>query len=643
MDSQETINDNEWDFDTIYAGLQFEGRFSFGNAYNSPNEVPYKTFDNNVLEEIANDVNTDALKVQLDNNFTYKNSTSRLEAWNYLVSQTMDNQYQYIQNSILSGFYVRSRNDSNKFLEITNYIPIKAMNFGRKPNTIQEVMVAQTSYIINNQSKYLGIKADCCMMMPIKFYNTDGEVDNTYVTNSKGIIIGCMGTELLGYEYSTNSQYAFVPTVRGKMRTNESEVVSSDELDQSKYQDKIIYDYVGMLAAGSLVPNCKTVTYNYQVTEWKEGWHLYLCRDFIFGDYPLLAMYWGFVEPKQGYINQGYEELISERLGYYRKTIYLPESTRVQSSESTYLPNRGLAGTNYEYYGPFSIRQSPWADVPSNAVVVPDWHDPFSGAYSVQYERINTQAFSMFDKYEHSDPIVGAQVGSASSFELSDYPTAGIKNGFYYRYKTYATVGYGKVGVPTKVYSTDKNAFPKNGLAQSTVNTNKLYWYVYKGPTELVIRTFAQNELLGNAEYTQSAGDSNSFSVGTVGGASVKFSLLKPISEVYPYLNYKMNLYYYFPDGTVPVKEGIFTIKEITENGLNKTDVVAYDNTTKLDCQFQPLGSRLAYPISAARLFVSICAYCDIPYNIETEFLNSEATIETAFGDEKTTCRDVME
>lgn len=271
MDSQETINDNEWDFDTIYAGLQFEGRFSFGTSYNTLNEVPYKTFDNDILEEIANDVNTDALKVQIDNNFLYKNSTSRLEAWNYLVSQTSDSQYQYIQNSFLSGFYVRSRNDSNKFLEITNYIPIKSMNFGRKPNAIQEVMVAQTSYIINNQNKYIGIKAACCMMMPIKFYNTEGDVDNTYVTNSKGIIMGCMGTELLGYEYSTNNQYAFVPTVRGKIRTNESEVVSSDELDQSKYQDKIIYDYVGMLAAGSLVPNCKTVTYNYQVTEWKEG------------------------------------------------------------------------------------------------------------------------------------------------------------------------------------------------------------------------------------------------------------------------------------------------------------------------------------------------------------------------------------
>ena len=148
---------------------------------------------------------------------------------------------------------------------------------------------------------------------------------------------------------------------------------------------------------------------------------------------------------------------------------------------------------------------------------------------------------------------------------------------------------------------------------------------------------------MNNVEYNQSVGSSSSFTVGTVGGATVKFGVFKPITEVYPYMDYDINLYYMFPEGGTAVKEGKFTIKEITENGLNKTDVVAYDNTIKLDCQFQPLGNKLVFPISAARLFLSICAYCDIPYRIELEFLNSDAEISSAFGDENTTCRQVME
>lgn len=132
-------------------------------------------------------------------------------------------------------------------------------------------------------------------------------------------------------------------------------------------------------------------------------------------------------------------------------------------------------------------------------------------------------------------------------------------------------------------------------------------------------------------------------SIGTVAGATVDFTVYKNLAQVLQYAGYPCNVYYKFKENEDYLLEGMFTITEINENGLNKTTITAFDSCRKLDRVIYPLLSRITYPISLAKLFTYICAYCSIPYNKDYVFPNSSVQITSSFGDYKTTCREVVE
>lgn len=88
---------------------------------------------------------------------------------------------------------------------------------------------------------------------------------------------------------------------------------------------------------------------------------------------------------------------------------------------------------------------------------------------------------------------------------------------------------------------------------------------------------------------------------------------------------------------------GRFWIREITENGFNKTHVVAYDNCSLLDTAAKPILDKITLPITALKLLYTISLYCDIPLDLNLTFINQDAQIENAFWDGNTTCRQVIE
>lgn len=137
--------------------------------------------------------------------------------------------------------------------------------------------------------------------------------------------------------------------------------------------------------------------------------------------------------------------------------------------------------------------------------------------------------------------------------------------------------------------------------------------------------------MLLDCSFQQSIGSSNSFSIGAVGGATAQFEILKPIPEIIQYKGYDCYVYFYYPNkyhNTVQVtKEGLLTIRDIEENGFNRTIVTAYDNCYRLDCRAWPLLEKLSSDTDLIRLFYYICAYCDITYATEFFWTNNTLTL----------------
>lgn len=161
------------------------------------------------------------------------------------------------------------------------------------------------------------------------------------------------------------------------------------------------------------------------------------------------------------------------------------------------------------------------------------------------------------------------------------------------------------------------------------------------------MRTFYPAVLL-DCTLQQSIGNSNSFSIGCVGGASAQFEILKPIPDLIQYKGYDCFIYFSYPHPFYQsvrgyYKEGLFTIRELEENGFNRTIVTAYDNVYKLDCKAWPLISRLPADTDLLRLFYYICAYCDIPYASEFFFTNNDMKLgDISAWSRDVTCRDII-
>lgn len=143
----------------------------------------------------------------------------------------------------------------------------------------------------------------------------------------------------------------------------------------------------------------------------------------------------------------------------------------------------------------------------------------------------------------------------------------------------------------------------------------------------------------------QSVGNGNSFAIGSVGGATCEFTVLKPYTEVIKYKNNDINVYYtYYDHGSHYYWDGQYKIREIEEIGFNKVRVVAYDNCYKLDCSAMPLIQQIQGIPNIKKLFYYICAYCDIPYYGNEYFLNADMPAgDLTTLDPKITCRQLME
>lgn len=199
----------------------------------------------------------------------------------------------------------------------------------------------------------------------------------------------------------------------------------------------------------------------------------------------------------------------------------------------------------------------------------------------------------------------------------------------------------------TKQYTTITNksekAYPYKGT--STYN-GQYYWFTYLGANRSVLISFESNVLLDNIDYIQSTGSSKSFTIGNVAGASIEFSVWKPLLEVLPYAGMECIYYQRYNDSEDWIQEGIFTIREVRENGLKKSTIIAYDNTNKLESDARVFVENLYYPTSLYQLFIMICAYCDIPYDLETYFPNMDIPIwekiEFENDTQEISCRDLL-
>ena len=546
--------------------------------------------------------------------------------WDYFVKHKTSNQY--IKTNI-----VRSSSS-----EINNYPNI--LHLGKSPNSSIIRFADMLMYPVNLY--------ECKIAKTI---TSDDEI--TTGRYSSKILVDIMSKEFEGFTTQPDSRYSQIGPMRGETKDRLIFKYSDTPIDIS---DKNKYTSYGIISRGTLVPFkwhvsfCRAAEpHNFSRVDerYSESWqNHYDCWDYQAEQVPQLNALWGYEDDGITYFEEKVYDSYSQY--HYVEHYYIDDLDELDLLEPLDLNNnRGLSGIKvngtkfnqnppragmfYRHY----FGEDHWYMLPLNGRW--DQLDVIEEFANPNKEKYDGYAI----KYNESDGsiIVKDKAGVYSSYDRNKYPDNDIYNGFYLEFKGSALIPYSKVGTPTPVYSTIKDAFPLNGLSKQG---DTYYWYVFRHKTYTIARTYDNNELLGNVELTQSAGSENSFSVGNIGGASVSFDVLKPLTEVLPYYNFDILITYTFGGGDI-VQEGLFTIKEITENGLNKTHVVAYDATHKLDIQFKPLADKLSFPITAQRLFNTICAYCDIIYQVDFDFMNDDAVIEEAFGDDKTTCREVME
>ena len=158
---------------------------------------------------------------------------------------------------------------------------------------------------------------------------------------------------------------------------------------------------------------------------------------------------------------------------------------------------------------------------------------------------------------------------------------------------------------------------------------------------QIVIKSYEPAELL-DVRYSQSIGSENSFAIGVVGGASVSFDILKPYADVIQYKGFNCDVYFDYQNNGKYYKAGRFTIREVKENGFNKTTAIAYDNCAKLDALAEPLIKAISSKTNMVKLYMYICNYCDIPFDPLVSFVNQDYEMGDITIENDATCRDIM-
>ena len=236
------------------------------------------------------------------------------------------------------------------------------------------------------------------------------------------------------------------------------------------------------------------------------------------------------------------------------------------------------------------------------------------------------------------------RVGNVYSTDINAYPqesTEPSPDGYMYFYVGKVLSEYKKDTLhAVTLTSTNPDRYPENSIV---VEGEKKYWYVYQDIQKVVLTTYYPSVICGHMNYRQSAGNSNELALGAVGGASITLDVFKPLVEVLPYVDHEAWAYFKYENQAKYYNEGLFTIRELTENGLSKTTITMYDNVERLKKNAYPLLKLLDYPVSANALFCMVCSYCNIPYDIEVSFLNEYAQLaQMPENAEDLTCFDVM-
>ena len=250
------------------------------------------------------------------------------------------------------------------------------------------------------------------------------------------------------------------------------------------------------------------------------------------------------------------------------------------------------------------------------------------------------------DTYQRPIGVDSSRTERVSAFTPNAYPNNGtILDGYSYQFVGETRIENMNTGEKAgTVTSSNINQYPRDGV-QKNSGSNDYFYYMFAGLVRSTIETYNPNVVF-DCNSHQSVGSSNSFAIGTVGGATAQFEVLRPYVDVEKYLGYDCYIHYTYEDnyGSHYYQDGIYTIRELEENGANRTIVGVYDFCYKLDCKVMPLINRISANTSIKKLFYYICAYCDIPYYGNEVFINSDLTIGDLTGiDKNTTCRTVVE
>jgi len=209
---------------------------------------------------------------------------------------------------------------------------------------------------------------------------------------------------------------------------------------------------------------------------------------------------------------------------------------------------------------------------------------------------------------------------------------------------SYEKVGVVEVDGPglvrdRKVSSTNFAEYPKGGIKDG-------FWYSYIGTNETLDFEWNDEDLRSVPDYNIDINTSEDLSIGDVAGASFTVQVQGTVKELIKYLGRKCHLWYDFKNAGEYSNYGTFTISEITFANHSVSNVIAYDNIKKFD---KPVLDYLLseevqamFPMTAKEMWHLMCDYCEVPYNAQDEFLNSDAVVNGAFGDNNLTARQVV-
>ena len=253
------------------------------------------------------------------------------------------------------------------------------------------------------------------------------------------------------------------------------------------------------------------------------------------------------------------------------------------------------------------------------------------------------------DKEEEQTPVEpepqkGYVIQKVYSLDPNEFPEDDIQGNYWYVKVGSNIISYDNTDTYIIVNSDDYNGFPKKGIQEYNSNW---YWFTYRGEQKKVLTTFDTDVLLDNVDYAQSANSTSQFTVGKVAGASIVFNVWKPMKQILQFVGYECRYYQKRKWNDPWINEGIFTIKEVQENGLTKTTVTAYDNTIKLSLDAKQLVEKFYYPITLYEVFIITSAYCDLAYDLNTYFPNEGMLIRNPIqlptDMDEITCRNIIE